>query len=146
MDSIGEKGCATYNRALGLALYNGANPNELKDSYNIALWFEGAPAAIKKEFLDEFNQDNNNLRVCSHCGRFMYEGYLLDLDACSFDNGGEVGHLAVLECGDIVPGGLDDRFAAAVLEGVVGGDGEAYHLGVADVLDVGIPDDSAEDN
>ena len=84
MDSIGEKGCATYNRALGLALYNGANPNELKDSYNIALWFEGAPAAIKKEFLDEFNQDNNNLRVCSHCGRFMYEGYLLDWRyACS---------------------------------------------------------------
>ena len=42
--------------------------------------------------------------------------------------------------------GLDDRFAAAVLEGVVGGDAEACHLGVADVLDAGIPDDAAEGN
>ena len=45
-----------------------------------------------------------------------------------------------------ITGGLDDRFATAVLEGVVGGDGEACHLGVADGLDAGIPDDAAEDN
>ena len=43
-----------------------------------------------------------------------------------------------------MPGGLDDRFAAAVLEGVVGSDAEACHLGVADGLDAGIPDDAAE--
>ena len=43
-----------------------------------------------------------------------------------------------------ITGGLDDRFARAVLEGVVGGDGEACHLGVADGLDAGIPDDAAE--
>ena len=44
----------------------------------------------------------------------------------------------------MITGGLDDRFAAAVLEGVIGGDGEACHLGVADGLDTGIPDDAAE--
>ena len=45
-----------------------------------------------------------------------------------------------------ITGGLDDRFPRAVLVGVVGGDGEACHLGVADVLDAGIPDDAAEGN
>ena len=45
-----------------------------------------------------------------------------------------------------ITGGLDDRFARTVLEGVVGSDAEACHLGVADVLDAGIPDDAAEDN
>ena len=45
-----------------------------------------------------------------------------------------------------ITGDLDDRFARAVLEGVVGSDAEACHLGVADVLDAGIPDDAAEDN
>ena len=39
-----------------------------------------------------------------------------------------------------------DRFPRAVLVGVVGSDAEACHLGVADVLDAGIPDDAAEDN
>ena len=57
----------------------------------------------------------------------------LQLQLCSCDN------LAL-----VITGGLDDRFAAAVLEGVVGGDGEACHLGVADGLDAGIPDDAAE--
>ena len=42
--------------------------------------------------------------------------------------------------------GLADRFARAVFENVVGGDAEACHLGVADVLDAGIPDDAAEGN
>ena len=70
----------------------------------------------------------------------------LDLDAGASDEGGEVRHPVALEGGDLVPGGLDDRFAAAVLEGVVGSDAEACHLGVADVLDAGIPDDAAEDN
>ena len=70
----------------------------------------------------------------------------LDLDAGALDEGGEVRHPVALEGGDLVPGGLDDRFAAAVLEGVVGSDAEACHLGVADVLDAGIPDDAAEGN
>ena len=70
----------------------------------------------------------------------------LDLDAGALDEGGEVRHLLALEGGDLVPGGLDDRLAAAVLEGVVGSDAEACHLGVADVLDAGIPDDAAEGN
>ena len=68
----------------------------------------------------------------------------LDLDAGALDEGGEVRHPVALEGGDLMPGGLDDRFATAVLEGVVGGDGEACHLGVADGLDAGIPDDAAE--
>ena len=70
----------------------------------------------------------------------------LDLDAGALDEGGEVRHLVVLEGRDLVPGDLDDRFARAVLVGVVGSDAEACHLGVADVLDAGIPDDAAEDN
>ena len=70
----------------------------------------------------------------------------LDLDAGALNEGGEVRHLVVLEGSDLVPGGLDDRFARAVLEGVVGSDAEACHLGIADVLDAGIPDDAAEGN
>ena len=45
-----------------------------------------------------------------------------------------------------MPCGLADHFARAVLENVVGSDGEACHLGVADVLDAGIPYDAAEGN
>ena len=70
----------------------------------------------------------------------------LDLDASALDKGGEVRHLLALEGGDLVPGSLDDCLARAVLENVVGSDGEACHLGVADVLDAGIPDDAAEGN
>ena len=70
----------------------------------------------------------------------------LDLDAGAPDEGGEVRHLLALEGRHRMPHGLDDRFARAVLEGVVGGDGEACHLGVADVLNAGIPDDAAEGN
>ena len=70
----------------------------------------------------------------------------LDLDACTSDKGEEIRHLLALEGGDLMPGGLDYRLVRAVLVGVVGSDGEACHLGVADVLDAGIPDDAAEDN
>ena len=70
----------------------------------------------------------------------------LDLDAGALNEGGEVRHLVTLEGRHLMPGGLDDRFARAVLEGVVGSDAEACHLGVADVLDAGIPDDAAEGN
>ena len=70
----------------------------------------------------------------------------LDLDAGALDKGGEVRHLLALEGGTLMPRGLADRFARAVFENVVGGDAEACHLGVADVLDAGNPDDAAEGN
>lgn len=82
VESIGTG--ANFERALGLALYNGARLSEMTDAYHLALWFEGAPENVKWEFLDSFNEENNNLRVCSHCGKFMFEGYLLDYQyACS---------------------------------------------------------------
>ena len=46
----------------------------------------------------------------------------LDLDAGPPDKGGEIRHLVTLEGGDLMPGGLDDRFAVSVLKGVVGCD------------------------
>ena len=70
----------------------------------------------------------------------------LDLHAGALDEGGEVWHLLALEGGTLMPSGLADHFARAVLENVVVSDAEACHLGVADVLDAGIPDDAAEDN
>ena len=70
----------------------------------------------------------------------------LDLDAGAPNEGGEVRHPVALEGRYRMPCGLADHFARAVLENVVGSDGEACHLGVADVLDAGIPDDAAEGN
>lgn len=69
----------------------------------------------------------------------------LHLDGDTLVEGGEFGYPVVLESGDLMPRRLDDGLARAVLEGVVGREGEASHLGVADVLDAGIPDDAAED-
>lgn len=81
-DAIGTDG--TFMRALGLALYNGASLDKIKGTYDLVKWFEQAPADVKQEFLDEFNEEFNNLRVCTHCGKFMHEGYLLDTQyACS---------------------------------------------------------------
>jgi hypothetical protein len=78
----------TYNRAYGLALYNGANPEEVADSYHLALWFEGAEAGVKNQLLSIFDSSycDVGLRVCDACGKFMTEGYLLfglDHYACS---------------------------------------------------------------
>lgn len=84
MRCIGTEGGAKYSRALGLALHNGANLQEMTDAFHLALWFEGAPKNVKQQFLDEFNEKEDNLRVCSKCGCFMYEGYILgDEYACS---------------------------------------------------------------
>ena len=74
--------------AFNLAVKHGANPNELTDGYHIALWFEGAPAKVKNELLDICAETNpwgdTGLRVCTNCGKFMTEGYLLCIDyACS---------------------------------------------------------------
>ena len=64
---------------------NGAKPEEMKDAESIARWLYGVDAGVKCGFLDWFNEeDYPPLRVCSHCGDFMYEGYLLDYEyACS---------------------------------------------------------------
>lgn len=84
MNSIGPTGSNTFNRALGLALYNGAIPKNVKDTYHLARWYEMAPREVKKEFLDVFNEKNDDLRICTNCGCFMYEGYLLGIEyACS---------------------------------------------------------------
>ena len=75
---------AAFGRAYGLALYHGADMQEVNDRYHLALWFEGAPVDVKQEFLDEFNEQNDDLRICGQCGCFMTEGYLLDQAyACS---------------------------------------------------------------
>ena len=70
----------------------------------------------------------------------------LDLDAGTLDEGGEVRHLVVLEGRNLMPRHFYHVLSRAILVGVVGSDAEACHLGVADVLDAGIPDDAAEDN
>lgn len=67
---------------------NGANRNEMTDNYHIALWLEGAPVTVKNKFIDLASGlfGDCGLRVCSKCGRFMKEGYLLhgcDLYACT---------------------------------------------------------------
>lgn len=83
-----DKHQTTYNRAYGLALYNGANPEEMTDSYHLALWFEGANADVKNAFLSIFDNTytDTGLRICDVCGKFITEGYLLfglDDYACS---------------------------------------------------------------
>ena len=63
-----------------LAVKNGANKNELSDAYHIALWFEGAPKKVKESLLDFYFEDHRygevGLRICSHCGKYMTEGYI----------------------------------------------------------------------
>lgn len=65
----------------------GANREKdaIEDELQLAKWIEGAPINVKNEFLDEFNEnDYPSLRVCSNCGCFMDEGYMLDCQyACS---------------------------------------------------------------
>ena len=76
-----------HDRAYGLALYNGANPKEMTDSYHLALWFEGAAWNVKNELLGLYEGlGDTGLRICDACGKFMTEGYLLhglDDYACS---------------------------------------------------------------
>lgn len=89
MNIIGKKGSAIYNRAYGLALYRGANPDEMTDAYHLALWFEGAPERAKSELLslaENCGFADYGLRICDICGKFMTEGYILGGDydyACS---------------------------------------------------------------
>lgn len=89
MNIIGKKGTAIYNRAYGLALYGGAQPDEMTNSYHLALWFEGAPEKIKSMLLNlvESNKwEDLGLHICDVCGKFMTEGYILSGDfsyACS---------------------------------------------------------------
>ncbi|MBP5461434.1 MAG: hypothetical protein J6Y20_04845 [Lachnospiraceae bacterium] len=67
---------------------NGAAPNEMRDTYHIALWLEGAPVKVKCRFVDLASglYGDCGLRVCTKCGKFMTEGYILnggDSYACS---------------------------------------------------------------
>lgn len=73
------------DRVYGFVVSHGANRDEMTDAYHMALWIEGAPADVKQEFLDKFNEEDwPSLRICDNCGCFMDEGYLLDTRyACS---------------------------------------------------------------
>ena len=73
-------GIDNSNKILTLAVDNGANPEEVTDTYHLALWFEGAPANVKLKLLsliDEADIPEHGLRVCSICGKYMAEGYIL---------------------------------------------------------------------
>lgn len=78
---------STFDRALGFVLLHGASLHEMKDAYLIALWLEGAPKEVKTLFLQTFGSpwDDTGMRVCSSCGAFITEGYVLPEDdyACS---------------------------------------------------------------
>lgn len=74
---------------LALAVNNGANRSEMTDTYHLALWFEGAPKEVKGKFVQLLELSGFNeigLRICTNCGSFMTEGYILhgmDWYACS---------------------------------------------------------------
>lgn len=82
--SIGPEDSDNFYKAMGLAIFNEAGNEDTADAYRLALWFEKAPAEVKQEFLETFNEENNNLRICSNCGKFMCKGYYLETRyACS---------------------------------------------------------------
>ena len=56
----------------------------------------------------------------------------------------EVTHPVALEGSDLVPRGFDDRFAAAILEGVISRNGKPCELGVTNVLNADVTDNSAK--
>lgn len=64
---------------------NGAKKKDLVNVESLATWIYGAKADVKDEFLGVYNDDDwPSLRICTHCGDFMNEGYLLDCEyACS---------------------------------------------------------------
>lgn len=64
---------------------NGAKKKDLESVDSLAAWIYGAKADVKDEFLGAYNEyDDPPLRICSHCGDFMNEGYMLDCEyACS---------------------------------------------------------------
>lgn len=79
MNAIGV--CGNHNGVLKLAVENGANPKGMTDTYHLALWFEGAPAKVKLALCKLFDKGNiyeHGLRICSNCGRWMIEGYILE--------------------------------------------------------------------
>lgn len=66
------------DRVFGFVVSYGAMRDEMTDAYHIALWLEGAPVAVKEEFLQRFNEEDwPEMRICDTCGSFMKEGYLL---------------------------------------------------------------------
>lgn len=115
MNSIGKKDSPKYNRALGLAMFHGADPQGM-DPHELALWFEGADYNVKRDFLDVFNVKNNDLRLCENCGRFMTEGYLI--------NG--YNHACSRECALAMWDGSEESFDEAVRASVEDDDGETF--------------------
>ena len=70
---------------------NGASPGDVENEDRLAVWIMKAPANVKYDFLNAFNDwDDPSLRICDNCGDFMDEGYLLDVryacsDKCAID-------------------------------------------------------------
>jgi hypothetical protein len=64
---------------------HGAKNKHLVDLESMAAWIYHAQPGVKEEFLGAYNEyDDPPLRICSHCGDFMNEGYMLDYEyACS---------------------------------------------------------------
>lgn len=61
---------------------HGANRREMTDAYHVALWLEGAPAAVKHAYFNLADGVDTcwldeGLRICDKCGKFMTEGYIL---------------------------------------------------------------------
>lgn len=88
MMNLIDKNRLYHNRAYGLALYKGADPEDINDTYHLALWFEGAEPEVKTRFLAIFDDSygDTGLRICDVCGKFITEGYMLfglDNYACS---------------------------------------------------------------
>ena len=76
-----------FEKVVAFALNNGAEYGLIQDKGDFVVWITRyAKKSEKIEFLNEFYSDwgDTGLRVCSTCGKFMTEGYLLgDEYACS---------------------------------------------------------------
>lgn len=69
-----------FNKVLGFTLLHGADKREIETPEDVVYWIEGAPTEVKMCFLGTFwtkKWADAGLRVCSNCGQFITEGYLL---------------------------------------------------------------------
>jgi len=75
MEIIGNN---VFIEVVDFVVSHGARRDEMVDAYHVALWLEGAPAEVKREFLYRFDEEDwPEIRICDTCGSFMKEGYLL---------------------------------------------------------------------
>ena len=85
---------ARFEHVVAFALKNGADYGLICDKTEFVIWITRcAEKCVKNEFLDDFcpSWGDSGLRVCSNCGKFMTEGYLLDDEyACTDDCGIEL--------------------------------------------------------